>query len=44
MVFDTYKEAVASMRNFTPSMRAAHKIVKFWSSTTGRYRFTRVLV
>lgn len=37
MVFDTYKEAVASMR-------AAHKIVKFWSSTTGRYRFTRVLV
>jgi len=42
MVFKTYRAALASLREFTPEVRARHSIVKFWSNQDNDYRFTRV--
>lgn len=44
MVFDTHRTALASLREFAPWMRARHKIVRFWSHTHNRYRYTRIFV
>jgi hypothetical protein len=44
MAFDTHAQAIASLREFATYLRAAHKIVKFWSTTHGRYRYCRVLM
>ena len=43
MAWDTYKAAKASLREFSPTLRAAHRIVRFWSTTQQRWRFCRVL-
>ena len=43
MVWDSYKAAKASLREFTPWLREAHTIVRFWSTTKNAWRYTRVL-
>ncbi len=42
MAFDSYRAAKASLREFSPEVRARHTIVRFWSTTFGRYRYSRV--
>lgn len=44
MIFDTRAAALASLREFAPWLRAAHRIVRFYSETHGRHRYCRVLV
>ena len=43
MVFNTENAAYASLREFTPFMRKAHTVVRFWSETAQAWRFTRVM-
>lgn len=43
MSYKTYRQAVNSLREFTPYMRDAHDIVKFWSNTYNAFRYARVL-
>ena len=43
MSYKTYRAAVKSLREFTPFMRGAHDIVKFWSDTHNAFRYARVL-
>lgn len=42
MAFNTYREAKNSLREFSPAYRAAHTIVRFYSTTHACYRYTRV--
>lgn len=42
MAWDTYKQAKDSLREFSPEVRDRHTIVKFWSTTHGRFRYCRV--
>lgn len=42
MTFTTYKSAKDSLREFTPWMRAKHKIVRIWSAKDEAYRYCRV--
>lgn len=44
MSFATKSQALASLREFSPALRAAHKIVRFYSETFGAFRFARVLM
>jgi hypothetical protein len=44
MSFATKAEALASLREFSPALRAAHQIVRFYSETHGAFRFSRVLM
>jgi hypothetical protein len=42
MTFDTYRAAKNSLHEFTPALRAAHAIVRYYSTTHQRYRYARV--
>ena len=42
MIFDTKQTAYESLREFSTAVRARHEIVKFWSKTMQRWRYTRV--
>ena len=42
MAWDTYRAALHSLREFSPAVRARHTIVRFWSTSHGRYRYSRV--
>jgi hypothetical protein len=44
MTYATRKQAVASLREFAPWLRAKHEIVKFWSATANAYRYSRIFV
>jgi hypothetical protein len=44
MIFTTRNAAVRSLREFSPALRAAHMIVRFYSQQDQAYRYTRVLV
>lgn len=43
MIFKTRTAAVRSLSEFAPWLRAAHKIVRFWSTQDNAWRYTRVL-
>lgn len=43
MAYDTYLQALKSLREFAPYIRKAHRIVKFWSTTHGKFRYCRVM-
>ncbi len=43
MVWKTRRDAKFSLHEFTPRLRAAHDIVKFWSTKDNAWRWTRVL-
>ena len=42
MSWATYREALASLREFIPEVRARHSIVKFWCTGTKTWRYCRV--
>ena len=42
MSYATRAAALASLREFSPPVRAAHHIVKFWSATHSAYRHARI--
>lgn len=42
-VYHTYKAAKASLQEFTPWLRKAHTIVRFYSNQDGCYKYCRVL-
>jgi hypothetical protein len=42
MSYATRNEAIASLRCFTPYIRKAHVIVRFWSDTYNAYRYACV--
>ena len=42
MSFATRKAAIDSLREFSPSVRVLHRIVKLWSDKHGAYRYSRV--
>jgi len=42
MTFESYQAAKASLREFSPTLRDAHTIVRFYSKTHQRYRYARV--
>jgi hypothetical protein len=44
MTFDTKRAAQASLREFSPWMRANHTIVRFWSEERQAWRYCRVFV
>ena len=43
MSYQTRRAAVASLREFSPWLREAHTIVRFWSTTHNAWRYCRVL-
>lgn len=43
MSFATRRLAIASFREFSPWLREAHIVVRFWSTTHNAYRYSRVL-
>jgi hypothetical protein len=43
MSYATRAAAIASLREFSPALRKAHIIVKFYSEAFGCHRFARVL-
>jgi hypothetical protein len=43
MSFATRHQALHSLREFTPRLRAQHSIVRFWSNHHGAWRYARVL-
>jgi hypothetical protein len=43
MSYPTLQGARASLREFAPVLRRAHRIVRFWSSTHAAWRYARVL-
>ena len=44
MIFDSAQKARNSLREFSPWMRRKHKIVRFYSTTHGHFRYCRVFV
>ena len=42
MIFATRATALASLREFSPAYRKAHRIVRFFSTTHNAYRYCRV--
>lgn len=42
MSFATLEQALDSLREFSPEIRARHHIVKFWSRHFKAYRYARV--
>lgn len=42
MIWNTRTAALASLREFSPTARARHTVVRFWSTTHNRWRYCRV--